>query len=380
MANTNTLTYAVPTLLAQGLMALRENCVMPRLVNSNFENVASEKMATINVPVPSAIAIVQVSPSYVPPDDVGVVPTSVPITLDQWWEAPFFMSDKDLMESINGTVPMQASEAIKTIANKIDAALLALSENVYGWAGSAAVTPFASDVSEITEARKTLNTQLAPLDDRRFVINADAEANALGLRAFQDMSFSGSAQGIVEGKLNRKLGFDWYMDQNVPTHTCGTVATSWIAKTGTSQALGLKAIVTTTGGTAAMLKGDIITFSGHTQTYVLTAAASRSGGGDMTIYVEPGLKLALAGDETITIKGTHAVNLAFHRDAFAFVSRPLADNADGLGNIIQSAIDPVSGLALRLEVSRQHKRTRFSYDVLYGLACVRRELACRVAG
>ena len=100
----------------------------------------------------------------------------------------------------------------------------------------------------------------------------------------------------------------------------------------------------------------------------------------MTIYVEPGLKLALAGDETITIKGTHAVNLAFHRDAFAFVSRPLADNADGLGNIIQSAIDPVSGLALRLEVSRQHKRTRFSYDVLYGLACVRRELACRVAG
>jgi hypothetical protein len=100
----------------------------------------------------------------------------------------------------------------------------------------------------------------------------------------------------------------------------------------------------------------------------------------MTIYFEPGLKTALAGDEVITIKASHTVNLAFHRDAFAFVSRPLADNADGLGNIIQSAIDPVSGLALRLEVSREHKRTKFSYDILYGLACVRRDLACRIAG
>ena len=194
------------------------------------------------------------------------------------------------------------------------------------------------------------------------------------------MSFSGSAAGIIEGKINRKLGFDWFMDQNIPSHTCGTVAVSWIAKTSTPQAIGLKSIVTTTGGTAAMLEGDVIVFSGQTQTYVLTAAASRSGGGDMTITVEPGLKVALAGDETITIKGSHAVNLAFHRDAFAFASRPLADNTDGLGNLIRSAIDPVSGIALRLEISRQHKRTRFSYDILYGLACIRPALACRIAG
>lgn len=380
MPNTNTLTYACDTLLAQGLLALRQNCVMPRLVNSSYDSMAAEKGTTVNIPVPSAISVGNVTPSYTPPDDAGVTPTQVAITMSNWKEAPFFLTDKEVMEVMNGFVPMQASEAIKALANTIDSAILGLYTDVYGWAGSAGATPFSTDVSEVTEARKVLNNQLCPLDDRRIIINADAEANALGLRAFQDMSFSGSADGINEGRINRKLGFDWYMDQNVPSHTAGTVATSFINKAATSVALGVKTIVATSGGTADLKEGDIVTFAGDTQTYVVTADAARSGGGDFTFYIEPGLKVALTGGEAITIKSTHAVNLAFHRDAFAFVSRPLADNTDGLGNIIQSAVDPVSGLSLRLEISRQHKRTRYSFDILYGLACIRPELACRIAG
>ena len=74
------------------------------------------------------------------------------------------------------------------------------------------------------------------------------------------------------------------------------------------------------------------------------------------------------------------VNLNVHRDAFALASRPFA-GADPMGlGTYMSAVDPVSRLALRLEVSRQHKRTRFSYDILYGAQLVRPELAARMAG
>jgi hypothetical protein len=37
-------------------------------------------------------------------------------------------------------------------------------------------------------------------------------------------------------------------------------------------------------------------------------------------------------------------------------------------------------LALRLEISRQHKQTRYSFDVLYGGALVRPQLVTRIAG
>ena len=44
------------------------------------------------------------------------------------------------------------------------------------------------------------------------------------------------------------------------------------------------------------------------------------------------------------------------------------------------AVDPVSGVALRLEVSRQFKQTTFSYDVLGGAAVIRRELGVKILG
>jgi hypothetical protein len=103
------------------------------------------------------------------------------------------------------------------------------------------------------------------------------------------------------------------------------------------------------------------------------------------LIISPGLYQAIPAAVTaVTVKGTSGTtypqSLAFHRDCFAFASRPLIDETDGLGNIITSAVDPVSGLALRLEVSREHKRTRWSFDLLWGSQCVRPELGCRLWG
>jgi hypothetical protein len=378
MANTNTLTTVIPQILAQGLMALREMAITSRLVNRKYEKDAAGKGSTIDIPIPSAIAVNNVSPSYVAPDDAGVQPTEVTITLDQWKEAPFFMSDKDFIEAESGVLPMQASEAVKAVANTVDNAVLAQYVNFYGYAGVAGTTPFATDASEMLAARKALFDQLAPASPRYVLLDTDAEANALNLRAFQDNSWRGDQAGILEGQIGRKLGSDWFVNQNIPTHTAGTASGATTDTTG--YAVGLKTVTLASAGTGTILVGDVITFAGDTQTYTVTSGdADVSGGG--TVSFEPGLKVAIeTSAHTITVKASHVVNLNFHRDAIALVSRPFAA-ADPVGlGYFRSAVDSVSGLALRLEASRQHKRTRFAYDILYGIQTVRPEFGARIAG
>lgn len=375
----NTLTAFTDKILAQGLLALREQCVLPRLVNMDYGAEARQFGNTIDIPIPSAITVQAVTPGNTPPSTADVTTTSVQVALNKWYESPFYLTDKELLETTPSYVPRQVTEAVRSLANQINSDLFSLYTKIYGYVGTAGTTPFASDTSAATSARKVLNKQLAPVDQRRIVLDPDADANALGLRAFQDASFRGDTGGIGEGQIRRKLGFDFFMDQQVPTHTAGTAAGATTNNAG--YAVGIKTVTLASAGTGTILVGDIITFAGDTQTYVVTAGdADVSNGG--TVSFEPGLKVAIPTSNTaITVKASHVVNLAFHRDAFALAMRPLEDQQHpGLGSLIQSATDPVSGLSMRLEVRREHKRLRWSFDVLYGVAVVRPEFACRIAG
>lgn len=367
----NDLTKVIPRILAQGLLALRNANVMPRLVNSDYGRNAAQKGSTVEVPLPASIAVRDVAPGATPVAAPDITPDNAIITLDKWKEAPFRLTDKDMMEAMNGTIPMQVSSAIASIADQVNADIFALYKEIYGYVGTAGTTPFGSNTSEATAARKTLTNQKAPMNPRYFVIDPDAEANALDLRAFQDASFSGSAAAIQEGQINRKLGFMWVSDQQVPTHTTGG-GSGWLVNDA-AVAIGDTTVPIDTGS-GDPVEGDVFLVAGDTQTYVVESYASN------TITFSPAAKVAWADNAAITFKASHVSNLAFHRDAFAFASRPLADSANGLGSLIQSAVDPVSGISLRLEVSRQHKQTNWSFDVLYGAKTIRPELATRVAG
>src|SRR4051794_18189673 len=122
----NDLSVVLPKLLAQGLKSLRQQAIMARVVNRGYEEQAGEKGSTVTIPVPSAIAAQDVTPANTPPSTSDVAPTQVQIVMSKWKEAPFYLTDKDMIEAMNGTIPMQAGEAIKAIANQVDNDILAL--------------------------------------------------------------------------------------------------------------------------------------------------------------------------------------------------------------------------------------------------------------
>jgi hypothetical protein len=181
------------------------------------------------------------------------------------------------------------------------------------------------------------------------------------------------------------MGFNLFMQQNMPTHTAGTAAAATVTEISNSAA-GVKTVtLKVAAGTATLVEGDLITFAGHTQQYVVTTGVTLDTTG-VSVAIEPGLKVAVNGSGTpvaVTVKASHAVNLGLHADAIGFATRPLVTNsaqARSLGSIIVPTVDPQSGLTLRLEVTRQYKQTMYSYDVLYGANVIRREFGVRLLG
>lgn len=376
----NVLDDVIPQLLAQGLMALREQAVMPRLVNRGYEELAGRRGSTIDVPIPSAMETQDVVPSATPGTPQYIAPTTVPIVLDQWKYNDFSLTDKNMLEIMEGVVPMQASEAVKTLGNTVDTFLLNFGRMFYGVAGTAGVTPFASGTTlDAARLRVALNNQLAPMDPRYVVFNADAEGSALQVRAFQDASFGGGVSALLEGTINYKLGFRWFMDQNVPSWTAGT-GTNFLVNLLAGYDVGDKTIAIDTG-TGTLLVGDVIYFAGHTQTYVITEGTSGAG----SISFEPGLVAEIADGEALFCPGDtggigdHVMNIGFHRDAIAFATRPLAGSSHP-GAVIDTLTDDVTGLTLRLEMSRQTAQDNWRFDMLYGANVVRRELGARLLG
>lgn len=388
MAGALVTTNILQTAVAMGLASLRERIGLANKVNRDYErDIQGAKVGqTVAVAIPATIATRSVSPNVVPPAVTAVTPTSVNVTLDQWDEAAFAMDDKGLAQVQRGIVPMQLSEAARALANKIDQYLFGLTHGAngfYGYVGTAGTTPFSSgDLEDYTLARQQADAQLMPNDPMAnfVVLDTFAKAKALNTNAVQNAAWRGSADAFRTGNIGEVLGAQWDYSQNVPLHTSGTASGATTDATG--YAAGLKTITLASAGTGTILVGDIITFAGDTQTYVVTSGdADVSGGG--TISFEPGLKSAIAASATaITVKASHRVNLLIHRDAIAFAMAPLMDStitASRRGNVA-IAVDNESGLALRLEVSDQYKQTQWAFDALYGGAVIRRELGVRIAG
>lgn len=379
----NTITNVLPKILADGVMALRQRAVMAQLVNRDFRSQAAQKGNVINVPIPSAIAARAVTPAVAFATNVDSSPTSAAVTLDQWYESPINLSDNDWASVDPMFLAMQGSEAVKSLINTVDAMILGLHVGFYGYSGAAGTSPFQGSLTVAASAAMVLSQQLADLDNRRAVINPTAEAYLKLNTQILQFDQRGDTAGLIEGTIGRKLGFDWYMDQNITTYTPGTGWVTGFAASTVGGAVGdttLNIVNATSSGTIKV--GDIFTVGAGQ--YVITAAAtttSSSGAGKaLAVSFYPALATAVATSSAIAVLATaYTVNLAFHRDAIAFASRPLSGVFQS-GNIFQAPTDPISGIALRLELSRQYKQETLSYDCLWGANVVRRELGSKILG
>src|SRR5262249_16295662 len=141
----NTLGPIVPKILAMGLMSLREKCVLPRLVNGDYSAEAAKFGSTVDVPIRAAEIAGDVTPGNTPPVPTSNNMTTVQILLNKWKKSDFFLTDKDMREidKNQSFIPMQMAEAIRSLANQVNADIHAEYKGIYAFSCAPGPTPFA---------------------------------------------------------------------------------------------------------------------------------------------------------------------------------------------------------------------------------------------
>lgn len=357
------------------LPILRNNLIFPALAYTDFSNDFSKKGDTVQVKKPPVYVADEFSSTISVQD---VKEESVLVKLDKIADVSVTLTAKEMALNLEDFSKQVIEPAAVALAEKINADGLSLYKDIPYHCGQAGSAPSTIDV--FAEASKILNDNKAPINKRSAVWNSEALLNFQKIPAIINAEKSGSTRALREGSVGRIIGLDNYMSQQVCRHTSGGLAPSAsgnlavsVAATAGTDMLIVKS--SASGGiTGTLVPGDLLKIGGNS--YTVTELLSRDSA-VVSVRIYPAMKKTAPVGEQVTLVPSHAANLAFHKNAFGFVTRPL-ERARGA----ESYVTSFGGLTLRVTMGYDMttKKQTLSIDTLYGFKTLYPELAVRILG
>ncbi len=380
----NALSTYDPLFYAQeGLIALENALGMAKRVHRGYEQErnAKELGSTISIKKPTIFTALA-APSAA--QDINV--SEVQILLNQWYEVKFALTDKELAYTGTKIITDHIRPAAYALANKIDQALNALSNDIPWYVDAAG----SADITDIINVKKMLFNNAVPLQDPSMMhleVDGIETAYLQALPAF-NQQYAAGADGLrtlQNGDLGMKFGLNLFSNQNVVTHTKGTCNDTALQVLGATvkgaTVISLDAVDGGVTGTLAV--GDTFVIAGNTQRYAVTALNTASGNAYTSVAITPPLAQDHADNDAVTVNlDNHTAMIGFHRNAFAFASAPLPMLANQLGAKVETITDPITGLSLR---SRMYyigdtSKVYVALDVLFGVKTLDPNLAVLLRG
>lgn len=335
--------------------------------------------------------------------------TSVPVILNTQRHLGLAFSSQDLVLSIDDFSKRFIRPGISTLANFIDFDLLGQFLNIFNEIGTPGTIP--NLALTYLQAGQRLSEYAVPFEDRVVVLNPAMNAVIIdtlkGL--FQDSE--AIAEQYQKGMMGTGLGYEkWLLDQNVRVQTVGSYAGGAPVVAGAGQTGSLIATSGWPNSTLILNQGDVVSFAGSfgvnpqnrqasqsLAQWVVTAPVLSTGGGLASIPISgpSGNGLITAGpfmnasaspanNAGITVSGASGTGptgrgLAYHPDAFTLAMADLV--LPGGVDIAERASSKELAASIRLVRAYDINQDRFPFraDVLYGVATLYPELACRIA-
>ena len=368
----NTITNLIPTLYEALDIVSRELVGMIPAVtrDSGVERAAVNQ--TVNIFTAPAIVGGNITPGQTPPDDGDASFGNVTMTIQKsrYWPVRWSGEEQKAVGGQMGNVLRdQFAQAFRAATNEIEADLYALHVNASRAYGTAGTAPFgtANDLSDIAFSKKILEDNGAPMSDLQFVLTTGAKAN---LGAKQSVLFkvneAGTADLLRRGILGQLEGFDLHATGQGSQFTKGTGAAYTSSAAGFAVGATSIAIIT---GSGTVLAGDVVTFAGDTNKYVVKTGVSGPG---TIVLQEPGLRQAIPASATaMTIEGNSTRSLGFSRSAIALATRlPALPEGGDSADDRMTVTDPVSGLSFEVSLYRLYRRIKYEIAIAWGCQTV----------
>lgn len=424
----------------EGLMILENELTLSNKINKEYDDrfgMDGAKIGyTINIRKPARF-IVSGGPALNVQD---FVETSVPATLTNQAHVDTQFITSDLLLSMDDFNRRVLKPKIAALANSVDAfTALTMKNGIANIVGTAGTLP--TTLTPFLNAGAILDTEAVPRDGERYMCTDQ----------FTQASMVGSLTGLFNPQMaigeqykkglmaRNTVGYDWYMDQNMASHTFGSWATSGTIQydaTGASSAIissgwadnGTLVIKGLTNSIATVNVGDTFTLASvymvnpqnrattrQLRTFVVLPASgtptegtfasttdvfgnvnggtyTSSSGGKIQLTVAVAIITGGQFQNVSNAPGTNATvtptassqsgpqNLGFHKDAFTLVSAdlPLPGGVDMAARAAHKDVGLSMRVVRQYTINNDALPTRI--DILYGVAPLYRELGCRITG
>lgn len=433
----------------EGLALLEENMVMAALVHRDFSDEVAQFGDVVNTRRPGTMKLRRKGDNDLVLNQDAIV-NNVQVPLNQHMYASFTIKDGEASKAFQDLVEIHLVPAMQVIANGIDRALLG---RAHGYMANAAGRLEGLDGTNskdsLLECRQRLNENKAFPNGRHVVVSPNSETALLKTDLFLKANEKGDdGTALREASLGRVLGFDVWMDQNVPSVVrasadVDTEATAATASAGATS-INVGTITTADAGDWIVVAGDdqpnrVVSYSDPNITLenalkydvasgaavyiykdidfkgaqvagenkrilvdqytnvpqvgqILTVGTGASRrdytiieteagpASDLYVLLDRPLEFSAADDEMIWVGPAGDTNMAFHREALALVSRPLALPSGDMGvrAMVASHNDVSMRIAMQYDIEKQG--TVVTADLLCGTAILDTNLACLLYG
>lgn len=338
-----------------------EEVALGQNVRSHFTRQASTKDISPSMTIPEG-------------DDQTIDNKVLTLTRQRGVEIPWTGEDINFVNSGPGYETIygdQITQAMRALVNEVETDLATeVYQNASRAVGEAGTTPFGSNFDVIAQGRQILADNGMPVNDNRtsLVMNTIAGTRLRNLAQLQRANEAGGDTLLRQGVLLDLQGVMMRESAQVQSHTAGTV-TGDPTVTG-ANSIGATTINVTTGAGEAVdvSAGDIISFAGDDNEYVVAEAAdiAADATGDVVIH-SPGLRQATAGGEIVSAQGAYTGNAFVHQASTELAMRAPANPVGGDAAVDRMIVqDPHSGLVFEVSTYKGFKKAMILVGAVWG--------------